>query len=275
MYNNSPSVPVVMSFCASDPSGGAGVQADIEALGAMGCHCVPILTTITSQDTTNMYEFYPCPSHLVHSQARAILEDMPVAAFKIGLLGSIENVSAVHLLLKNYPKIPVVVDPIMRTGVGDKQTDPALLDAIIALVLPYATICTINVTEARSMAPDSDTLDACAHEIMSHGAEHVLITGCEQTPTKTHNSFYGNYRLLETFKWDRLKPNFQGSGCTLSASIAGLLAQQLPPQSAVLQAQQFTAECLKKGYRIGMGHHLPNRLFWARESALQNQVLKN
>lgn len=272
MGNRNSAVPVVMSFSASDPSGGAGIQADIEALGSMGCHCSPIITTVTAQDTTNMYHFYPCPSRLVRDQARAILEDIPVAGFKIGILGSIENVRAVHQLLKDYPHIPVILDPVLHLGSPSKLMDPAILEAIIALLLPLVTICTPNAQEARLMAPEADTLDACAQEIMAHGANYVLITGQHQIPHKITNTFYGNYRRLEVFHWERLENNYQGSGCTLSASLAGLMAQGLSVASAIYQAQEYTAECLKQGFRIGMGQHHPNRLFWARETSYQYDV---
>lgn len=275
MYNSKRTVPVVMSFSASDPCGGAGIQADIEALGSMGCHCTPVVTTVTAQDTTNLFQLYPCPSRLVRDQARAVLEDMPVSVFKIGILGSIENIRAVHQLLKDYPDIPVVLDPAIYVGPKAKVMDSASLEALIALILPSVTICTPNAQEARLMAPEADTLDACAQEIMAHGADFVLITGNHQQPNKITNSFYGNYRRLETFHWDRLENNYQGSGCTLSASVAGLLAQGLSPSSAIHQAQEYTAECLKQGFRIGMGQHLPNRLYWSRDTSYDYDAQNN
>lgn len=269
MYNCERTIPVVMSFSASDSSGGAGIQADIETLGSMGCHCTPIITSVTAQDTTDIYQFYPCPSRLVRDQARAVLEDMPVAGFKVGILGSIENIRAVHQILNDYPDIPIVLDPTLSLGPKGKSLDPSLLEAMISLILPMATICTPNANDARLMAPGADTLDACAQEIMAHGATHVLITGSHQLPNKITNTIYGNYRRLEVFHWDRLENSYQGAGCTLSASIAGLLAQGVPPSCAAYSAQEYTYECLKHGYRIGMGQYLPNRLFWAREASFQ------
>lgn len=262
-------VPVVMSFSASDPSGGAGIQADVEAIGSMGCHCTPIITAVTAQDTTNIFQFYPCPGRLVRDQARAILEDIPIAAFKIGILGSIDNICTIHQILKDYPEVPVVLDPTLHLGSEVNFLDSQLQEAMIALILPLVTICTPNASEARMMAPGADTLDACAQEIMAQGADYVLITGNHQFPTKTTNTFYGNYRRLEVFQWERLENQFQGAGCTLSACIASLLGQGLSPFSAVYQAQEYTMECLKRSYRLGMGQHLPNRLFWARDASLQ------
>lgn len=258
-----------MSFSASDPSGGAGIQADIETVSAVGGHCTPIITTITARDTADLYQFYPCPARLVQAQAKAVLEDMPISAFKIGVLGSIENIHTVHQILKDYPDVPVVFDPTARVGAKAKSLDPNLLHAMIALILPLVKVCTPNVNEARLMAPEADTLDACAQEIMAEGAEFVIITGNLQTPSKITNTLYGNYRRLDAFQWDRFDADYQGAGCTLSAAIAAFLAHGLPAPSAVFQAQEYTAECLKQAYRIGMGQHLPNRFYWAREASFE------
>ncbi len=274
MYNADPTIPVVMSFSANDPCGGSGIQADIEALGSMGCHCAPVITALTAQDTTDIYQFFPTPSRLVRDQARAVLEDIRVCGFKIGILGSIENVRAVHQILNDYPDIPVVLDPTLHVGAKAKSFDPAILEAMVALILPYVTVCTPNATEARLLASEADTLDACAQEIMAHGADYVLITGQNLVPNKISNSFYGNYRRLEVFHWDRLPNHYQGSGCTLSAGVIGLLAQGIAPSSAVHQAQEYTAECLKQAYRLGMGQYLPNRLYWSREASFEYDAKK-
>jgi hydroxymethylpyrimidine/phosphomethylpyrimidine kinase len=208
----------------------------------------------------------------VHDQARAVLEDMPIASFKIGALGSLENVRALHQILKDYPQIPVVFDPVLTINPQGRSTDTALVEAMIALILPHVTICTVNIAEARILACEADTPDACGQEIMAHGADYVIITGITGNPHPAHkvtNTLYGNYRRLETFQWDRLDNHFQGAGCTLSASIAGLLAQGFAPSSAAYQGQEYTAECLKQSYRVGMGKSLPNRLYWARTASLR------
>lgn len=266
MHATPHSVPVVLSFSASNPTGGSGIQADIEALSAMGCHCAPILTGITTQNTTDLYHFLPCSSQVVHDQARAVLEDMPVAGFKIGMAGTLENLRVIHQLIKDYPRIPVVLDPFLQWG--PQTINPAFLEAMIHLILPFVTICTVNPSEARAFGQAADTMDACAQAIMAQGAMYVLITGDMNSTHKISNAFYGNYRRLEVFHWERLPQTFQGSGCTLSACIAGLLAQGLPPTSVVHQAQQYTMACLKQAYRLGMGHFLPNRLYWARQNAV-------
>lgn len=257
-------VPVVMALSGSDPSGGAGIQADIEALASHGCHCAPVITAVIVQDTQDIKSYAPLDGTLIMEQARAVLEDMPVVAIKIGLLGSTEAVEAIHSVLHDYPDIPVVLDPVLASGGGTALADDELLEALSGLLLPNTTVLTPNSLEARLLAPEADNLDACAMALLDKGCEFVLITGTHENTPHVVNSLYGNHRVLETFNWERLPGSFHGSGCTLAASIAGLLAQGLEPFSAIHEAQEYTWEALAHGYRVGMGQPIPNRLFWAQ-----------
>ena len=259
-----PTIPVVMTLAGNDPTGGAGLQADIETIASMGCQAAPVVTALTVQDTSNVMLVEPVSSNLVIEQARAVLEDMPVQSIKLGLLGSVENVEVIHTLLIDYPDIPVVLDPILRAGGGTALADEELQEAMINLLFPLTTVLTPNSEEVRKLAHEGDTLDACAQELLSIGCELVLVTGTHENTEKVDNILYGNRRRLETFSWGRLPHSYHGSGCTLSSAIAGLLAQGLEPFTAIHEAQEYTWESLKHGYRAGMGQHLPNRLFWAR-----------
>ena len=153
-------VPVVMAFSGNDPSGGAGVQADIEALISHGCHTAPVITTLTIQDTQDIVGYTPLDGGLIVEQARAVLEDMPVNAFKLGLLTSAEMVEAIHSVLQDYPNIPVVIDPVLASGNGTVLSDDDIVAAMTDLLLPQATVLTPNSLEARTLAPAADTLDA-------------------------------------------------------------------------------------------------------------------
>lgn len=257
-----PSIPVVISFAGNDPTGGAGLLADIETLASMGCHAAPVITAVTIQDTQHVKGYTSIEPTLVIAQARAVLEDMPIAAFKIGMVGSVENMQAIHTILTDYPNIPVVLDPILASGNGDPLSDPSMVDAMLTLLIPLATVITPNTVEVRRLAHEADSIDACAHELLDAGSEFVLVTGTHENTPHVVNRLYGNRRLLETFTWDRLPQSYHGSGCTLASAIAGLLAQGLEPFSAIFEAQEYTWQTLQKGYRIGMGQHLPNRLFW-------------
>jgi hydroxymethylpyrimidine/phosphomethylpyrimidine kinase len=257
-------IPVVMTFSGNDPTGGAGIQADIEAIASMGCQAAPVITALTIQDTRNVMRFEPVAATVVIEQARAVLEDMPVAAFKLGMLGSVENIEVIHTILTDYPHVPVVLDPILAAGGGSTLADDEIVDAMVELLLPLTTVLTPNSEEARRLAPEADTLEACAQELLATGCEFVLITGTHENTPMVHNQLFGNMRLLETFTWERLAHSYHGSGCTLASAIAGLLAQDLEPLTAAHEAQEYTWEALRAGYRVGMGQFHPNRLFWAR-----------
>ena len=256
--------PVVMAFAGVDSTGGAGIQADIESLASIGCHAVPVVTAITIQDTQNIKSYAAVEDNLVIEQARMVLEDMSVAAFKIGMLGSVENVEAIHSILMDYADIPVVLDPIILAGGGGMIADEELIDAMVNLLFPLTTILTPNSREARALAPEADNLEACAQELLERGCEYVLVTGTHERTVEVINTLYGNRRQLESYAWERLPHSYHGSGCTLAAAIAGLLGHGLDPVVAVHEAQDFTWHSLKYGFRVGMGQHLPNRLFWAQ-----------
>ena len=261
--NQSPTLPAVMVFAGSDPSGGAGIQADIETLASVGCHTLPVITAITVQDTQRLIRYEAVDATLVIEQARAALEDIPVAAFKIGMIGSVENAEAIHSILRDYPDVPVVLDPLITAGGGGELASDELMDAMINLLFPLTTVLTPNSEEARALAPEADNLDACAQELLELGSEYILITGTHESTPHVINNLYGTHRLLESFTWDRLPENYHGSGCTLAAAIAGLLSQGLPPTTAVHEAQEYVWESLQNAFRMGMGQHIPNRLFWA------------
>ena len=262
MSNNN-SVPVVLVFAGTDPSGGAGLQADIETLVSMGCHTAGVVTCVTVKDTVNVKRYEPMDPALVIEQARAILEDVPVAAIKIGMLGSVEICEVIHTILLDYPEIPVVMDPVVAAGGGGMLADDDILDAMVNLLFPAVTVLTPNSQEARAFAPEGDNLDACAQEILENGCEYVLITGTHEATPTVVNNLYTEQQLVESFNWERLPHSYHGSGCTLAVAIAGLLAQGLDPSNAIYEAQEYTWEALNNGYRIGMGQSIPNRLFWA------------
>jgi hydroxymethylpyrimidine/phosphomethylpyrimidine kinase len=256
-------IPVVLVLAGLDPTGGAGIQADIEAIACMGSHAAPVATAITVQDTANVVGYTPLGAGLVIQQARAVLEDIPVAAIKIGMTGSVEVIEAIHTLLTDCPGLPVVLDPVLIAGGGGMLADEPTISAMKTLLLPQATIVTPNGREARALAPEADTLDACAMALLGQGADFVLVTGGQENTPEVVNVLYGNNRTLERYQWERLEGSYHGSGCTLASALAGLLAQGDEPFSAVYKAQEYTWRTLKHGYRIGMGQALPHRFLWA------------
>lgn len=257
--------PIVLLFGGADPTGGAGLAADVLTVASLGGHPAPVVTAVTAQDTTGVKQYLCTPTELVVAQARAVLEDMPVAAFKTGMLCSAETVSTVAAIVEDYPDIPLVVDPVQASGrTHQALSDEPLEDALRVLLLPRAKLATPNTEEARRLAPGGDTLDACAQELLSLGCEYVLITGTHDHTPQVLNRLYGNKRLLDTFAFERLPHSYHGSGCTLAAACAAALAHGLQPVNAVNQALDYTWQTLKHGFRAGMGQHLPHRLYWGQ-----------
>jgi hydroxymethylpyrimidine/phosphomethylpyrimidine kinase len=163
-----PPPPAVLTLAGSDPSGGAGIQADILTLASLGCHPLSVITAITVQDTVGVDDFMVLDADMVNDQARFLLEDIPVLVFKIGMLGSVENVAVVAQLIADYPDVPVVLDPVLRSGGGHELADDDLIAAMRDLLIPQVSIITPNSMEARRLAmndPDEDeelSLDECA-----------------------------------------------------------------------------------------------------------------
>ena len=263
--------PTVLSFAASDSTGGAGIQADILTLASMGCHPLTVITAITVQDTAGVDDVMALDPEWVADQARAVLEDMPVHVFKIGLLGSVEIITAIAEVVSDYPNIPLVLDQVLASGRGDELASEEMVGAMRELLLPQATIITPNSIEARRLAQDDEDdddvphLSQCAGRLLHMGCEYVLITGTHENTSKVVNHLYGTGGVVRTDSWDRLAGSYHGSGCTLASAIAAALANGLPIAEGVYEAQEYTWQSLKAGFRPGMGQHLPDRLFWARD----------
>ena len=268
--------PIVLTFAASDPSGGAGMQADILTLASMGCHPLSVLTAVTVQDTLGVEGVQPLDAEWVADQARCLLEDMPVDAFKIGVLGSVENITAIAEILSDYPDVPLVLDPVLASGRGDELASEDMLQALRELLLPRAMILTPNSTEARRLAETEEdegaSLASCAQRLIAIGSDYVLITGTHEPTPQVVNTLYGKGGVVRSDTWERLPGSFHGSGCTLASAIAAMLANGLELAEAVREAQEYTWNALAKAYRPGMGQFLPDRLFWAREDETDSPV---
>ena len=263
--------PLVLTFAASDPSGGAGVQADLLTLASMGCHPLSVITALTVQDSLGVEGVQPVDADWVADQARCLLEDMPVDAFKIGVLGSVENIAAIAEIVSDYPDVPLILDPVLASGRGDELASEEMTHALRELLLPQTTIVTPNSHEARRLADADDDderpLADCAAKLVATGCEFVLVTGTHEATREVVNTLYGKSGVVRSDSWPRLPGTYHGSGCTLASAIAAMLANGLDLPDAVREAQEYTWQTLKKAYRPGMGQFLPDRLFWAREEA--------
>ena len=274
MNEPSPSLPAVLTFAASDPTSGAGIQADLLALASMGCYPLSVITAITVQDTAGVESFLPIDPDWVADQARCLLEDMPVAAFKMGMLGSTEIVTMVAEVVSDYPDVPLVLDPVLASGRGDEFAGEDMILAIRELLVPQSTVITPNIPELRRLAGEEDNEEAglaeCAQKLLDSGCEYVLVTGTHDSTPEVVNTLYHRGGVLRSDSWQRLPGSYHGSGCTLAAALAANLARGLDIGDAVYEAQDYTWQALSHAFRPGMGQYLPDRFFWAREAQAEN-----
>ena len=257
--------PIVLTITHHDPSGSAGIAADTETAASLGCHCASVVTAITVGDTRELAGVAPVDESLLVEQARAVLEDMPVAAIKIGYLGSVENVRALHSVLRDYPDIPLIIDPDATLADKESMLAPPLWSAMCNMLLPLATLVAPNRREARAMAGEADVHDAQAQELLESGCRYLLLTGVPVTSCELENRLYDARGLMRQFLWKRLPPAAYGACGTLTTAIACHIAHGLTILEAVNRSQQFTWSAIADSRRLGMGRPVPNRFFWAKK----------
>lgn len=262
--------PVVLVFAANDPSGGTGIAADILTLAALGCHALPVITALTVQDTAGLDDFMPIEAEWLDEQARYVLEDMQVDAIKVGMTGSVENLAAIAGIASDYPDIPLILDPVLSSSHhGDMLAEEEILDAMRELLLPHSVIVTLNSMQARHLAaiePDEQLslpLDLAASRLITTGCQYVLVTGTHENTPQVINTLYSEMGRVSSHNYTRLPGRYHGSGSTLAAALAGMVASGADIPDAVKEAQEYTWQTLSHAYRPGMGLFVPDRLFWA------------
>ena len=253
-------------------------------LASLGAHPVSVVTALTVQDTGGMTAVLPVEPEWIEDQARALLEDAPVAAFKVGSLVSVEAVAVVAGILSDYPELPVVMHPTLHfPGEDDAQAEP-LLDAWLDLLLPQATVLVIDRHEAgRLVGDNADGADdggdgdegqpaaaVCAPAdmagmLLDSGCEAVVFTGFVDSSGLPGIVLYGDGGHSEFMAWEALPAGFHGIGDTLSAAVAAGLAGGDAIADAVRAAREYTGQSIDAGYLPGMGRAVPDRFFWARE----------
>ncbi len=256
---NNSTTPVVLCFSGHDPTGGAGLHADIEAIAAAGCHATSVITCLTVQDTHNVHQLITNDPKSFRKQAETVLDDLPVSVIKIGLIGDVRICREITALINKHHNIPVVLDPILAAGGGADLAGDALLESIRRDLLPQVELVTPNSEEARRIS-GQETLPEAAAQMLSMGCNSVLVTGTHEAGNKVINTLYcGTTEEAHAQEWPRLPDNYHGSGCTLSAAIAARIALGQSTIQAVAEAQGYTWQTLDKANRFGSGQALPNR----------------
>ena len=245
--------PIVLTFAASDPTGGAGLQADTLTLAALGCHPLSVLTALTVQDTSGVQHLETVAADLVTRQASRLLAETRVQAIKVGVLGSADNVRAVAAIAAAHASVPLVLDPVLASGRGDRLASDAARAALLEALVPRATVVTPNTMEAQQLGGVA--------ALLGRGCRYVLLTGTHAETSEVSNKLYDARGIVREDRWRRLPGSYHGSGCTLASAIAALLAQGREMGDAVRAAQDFTWKALAAAFRTGSGQAIPNRFF--------------
>jgi hydroxymethylpyrimidine/phosphomethylpyrimidine kinase len=268
--------PLILTFGAADPVGATGIQADLATFAAMGCHGLSVITSILVGDTARIEDIQVIDVDWMADQARVILEDMPVAAFKVGAVGSIENISAIAEIVSDYPDIPLILDPFITAMPNSEEDEDDHLIAIRELLIPQTTLMLASAVELNRLAETwrepipNDALQLDAMRIIEMGCEYLFVTGMPSDMHEVANVLFDASGILRRDTWQRLPGSFTGAGSTLSAAICAMLANGLEIPEAVTEAQEFTLAALAHAQRLGMGKLIPDRYFWARDSNESN-----
>jgi len=249
-----PTLPTVLVFAGVDPSGGAGIAADILAIAAQGAHALPVVTALTVQDNDRVFGVQAVAPEWLRRQALALIDKIAIHAVKIGVPGSAANAAVIAQLIaqlrQSRPDLPVVLDPVLASGHGDVLSRD---DAVLALapLLPVTTVIVPNGPEALALGGEENML--------AQGCQHVLVTGGHGDGDSVINRWFDAGGGEREWRWPRLPGEFHGSGCTLASAIAARLAQGVPMQDALDGAQAYCHAALAGAYAIAPGQLMPQR----------------
>ncbi|MCM1522707.1 MAG: bifunctional hydroxymethylpyrimidine kinase/phosphomethylpyrimidine kinase [Muribaculaceae bacterium] len=257
----------VLSIAGSDSSGGAGIQADIKTISALGCYAMTAITGLTAQNTTGVTAIEPTSPSMVAAQIDAVYADIPPMAVKTGMLTNLEATSAVADRLSHYNPKNLVVDPVMVSTSGSLLLEEAAIDVLKAQIFPLALLITPNRMEAKALT-GSDDPDRQAEILLATGTKAVLIKGGDSSDTDFKTDFlYMAGREPMSLRADAVKTrNTHGTGCTLSSAIASYLALGYSLEDAVSSAKLYISRALEAGSFIatGRGHGPVNHFFAPR-----------
>lgn len=270
----------VLTIAGSDCSGGAGIQADIKTISALGCYAASAITAVTVQNTQGVTAVHAVPPEIVAGQIRAVMDDIKPKAVKIGMVNDADTIKAIADTLADYDIEHIVVDPVMVSTSGSKLMQDDAIKVFIEKLLPMSTLITPNIYEAEILAgkkiTDEDAMNDVAGEILSKGAEAVLIKGGHIEGDKKVDLLYNAIRKTEarsseltmmigdSFESETVETrNTHGTGCTLSAAIASNLAMGLGINKAIDKAKYWLTSALIAGadVEIGSGHGPVNHFY--------------
>lgn len=262
---NQPS-PLILTFGVSDPVGALGVQADLAAFAAFGCHGLSAVAGILVSDSARVENLYEVDSDWMAEQARTLLEDMPVAAFKVGAVASALHLAAIAEIVSDYPDAPLILDPFLSAlpdaGMGDEE----MMSALCSILAPQATVLILSQSELGRMAETwrdgaDGNLEEDVAELTAAGLQYVLVTGTRDEHGTCSNTLFDRDGVSAQVEWHNLPGPFVGAGNTCSAAFTALMARGLDAPAALKIATEYTTGALEHAQRFGMGKFIPNKFF--------------
>ncbi len=250
----------VLCFSGLDPSGGAGIQADIESIGQSGAHAAIACTALTIQNSQQVFGFEAASKQLLLAQANAVVKDLPIRCVKSGMLGTTENIAALAEFLAEHPDYQYVLDPVLVANSGGSLGNQATLVKAFAELIPLATVITPNTVELRALTGEDD-LELATQKLFAMGAQAILVKGGhEDTPDYIRNALYIAGELVAESRCPRLAGEYHGSGCSLASFIAGRLAQGDALKTAVQHAETWLFGVLQQAESpVENGQKMPKR----------------
>lgn len=258
----------VLTIAGSDSSGGAGIQADLKTFAALGCFGTSAITAITVQNTLGVTGIYPVPAVVVEGQIRAVLSDIKPSAIKIGMVYSIDTVRAIVSVLRDYPGIPVILDPVMVSSSGRMLLEEKTIIVLQEQLFPLVTLVTPNLDEAGVLSGISlhtvDDMKAAAVKILETGCNAVLVKGGHLSGSRLYDVYLDRSGKEHIISSDFIATdNTHGTGCTLSSAITAFLARGMELVAAIEQGSVYMHTAIEKGMDVktGEGHGPVNHFF--------------
>lgn len=256
--------PNVLVIAGHDPSGGAGLQADIEAVASQRAHAATVPTLLTCQNTHNVYDALAVDNAFFQACIDRLLDDMTFSAIKVGVVANVEQVHIIADTAKRLAPIPLVVDPVLKAAGGGQLANDPVAQALMDVLFDQAAVITPNAAEARRLCGGEPDLALCGQQLAAH-AEQVLVTGGDEPDNTVINTLYRGDDTPLSWRWPRLPEQYHGSGCTMASTLAARLACGDSPATAIDNAQRLTWAMLEAGIAVGSGQFIPRRLHVLRD----------
>jgi len=267
--------PLILTFGIADPVGSIGIQADLATFSSMNCHGLSVITSVLVSDTTCIKDSQQIDAECISDQARALLEDMPIAAFKVGTVDNVESVSVIAEIVSDYPEIPLILDPFLSIMPDIGQDSEDLLISIYELLIPQTSVMLLSTVDLSRLAEiwrepfSEDMISLDAMHIIELGCKYLLVTESPTTGSKINSTLFNESGIVKKDGWPRIPGSFIGSSATLSATTAAMLAKGLEIPEAISKAQKFTIATVAAAQRLGMGKLIPNRYFWTQNTEVE------